>query len=70
MIFLLLKESSFLFVCLVINGLLFVGGTYILFNKQMKANKREQIQFGVPIFGHIKDDTTVQEQKSKINSTN
>ncbi|CAO2839689.1 unnamed protein product [Amaranthus hypochondriacus] len=43
-----------------------LGGTYILFNKQMKANKREQIQFGVPIFGHIKDDTTVQEQKTNI----
>ncbi|KMT07802.1 hypothetical protein BVRB_6g146150 isoform B [Beta vulgaris subsp. vulgaris] len=34
-----------------------LGGTYVLFNKQMKANKREQIQLGVPIFGQIKDDT-------------
>ncbi|KMS97024.1 hypothetical protein BVRB_7g179400 [Beta vulgaris subsp. vulgaris] len=42
-----------------------LGGTYVLFNKQMKANKREQIQLGVPIFGQIKDDTT-HEQKSNI----
>nr|KYP70667.1 hypothetical protein KK1_009895 [Cajanus cajan] len=33
------------------------GETFILFNKQMKGNKRELIQFGVPIFGQIKDDT-------------
>ncbi|KMT07612.1 hypothetical protein BVRB_6g147390 [Beta vulgaris subsp. vulgaris] len=25
----------------------------------MKANKREQIQLGVPIFGQIKDDTII-----------
>ncbi|CAO2816215.1 unnamed protein product [Amaranthus hypochondriacus] len=43
-----------------------LGGTYILFNKQMKTNKREQIQLGVPIFGQIKDETTIQEQKSNI----
>ncbi|KAK4758664.1 hypothetical protein SAY87_019965 [Trapa incisa] len=28
------------------------GETYILFNKQIKGNKRELLQFGVPIFGH------------------
>ncbi|GLT42570.1 hypothetical protein SLA2020_165620 [Shorea laevis] len=32
------------------------GDTFILFNKQMKGNKRELIQFGVPIFGHIKEE--------------
>ncbi|KAI9080317.1 hypothetical protein K1719_037711 [Acacia pycnantha] len=30
--------------------------TFILFNKQMKGNKRELIQLGVPIFGQIKED--------------
>ncbi|XVE77737.1 hypothetical protein DITRI_Ditri13aG0086500 [Diplodiscus trichospermus] len=29
------------------------GETFILFNKQIKGNKRELIQLGVPIFGHI-----------------
>jgi len=38
-----------------------VGETFILFNKQMKGNKRELIQLGVPIFGQIKEDA-----KSKI----
>ncbi|KAJ4842917.1 hypothetical protein Tsubulata_023842 [Turnera subulata] len=38
------------------------GETYILFNKQMKGNRRELIQFGVPIFGHIKDEAA--DQKS------
>ncbi|XP_054803216.1 RNA demethylase ALKBH10B-like [Prosopis cineraria] len=32
------------------------GETFILFNKQMKGNKRELIQLGVPIFGPIKED--------------
>ncbi|XP_058738051.1 RNA demethylase ALKBH10B-like [Vicia villosa] len=31
------------------------GETFILFNKQVKGNKRELIQLGVPIFGQIKD---------------
>ncbi|KAJ7977456.1 2OG-Fe(II) oxygenase family oxidoreductase [Quillaja saponaria] len=31
------------------------GETYILFNKQMKGNKRELIQLGVPIFGQLKE---------------
>ncbi|WJX13783.1 hypothetical protein P8452_04138 [Trifolium repens] len=33
------------------------GETFILFNKQIKGNKRELIQLGVPIFGQIKEDT-------------
>ncbi|CAN0890180.1 RNA demethylase ALKBH10B [Linum grandiflorum] len=36
------------------------GDTFILFNKQMKGNKRELIQFGVPIFEHIKEDASNQ----------
>ncbi|CAN1855292.1 RNA demethylase ALKBH10B, partial [Linum perenne] len=36
------------------------GDTFILFNKQMKGNKRELIQFGVPIFEHIKEDANNQ----------
>lgn len=42
------------------------GETYILFNKHMKANKREQIQVGVPLFGQVKDEAMGQEQKSNI----
>lgn len=34
------------------------GETFILFNQQMKGNKREQIQFGIPIFGPIKEEAT------------
>lgn len=33
-----------------------IDDTFILFNKQMKGNKRELIQFGIPIFGHIKEE--------------
>ncbi|XP_057742340.1 RNA demethylase ALKBH10B-like [Arachis stenosperma] len=33
------------------------GETFILFNKQVKGNKRELIQLGVPLFGQIKEDT-------------
>ena len=43
------------------------GDTFILFNKQMKGNKRELIQFGVPIFGHIKEEATSNNQTSKTN---
>ncbi|MBA0736457.1 hypothetical protein Gogos_010010 [Gossypium gossypioides] len=39
--------------------------TFILFNKQIKGNKRELIQFGVPIFGHIKEELTSNNQTSK-----
>lgn len=34
------------------------GETYILFNKQIKGNKRELLQFGVPIFGHRQEDAS------------
>lgn len=33
------------------------GETFILYNKQVKGNKREMIQLGVPLFGQIKDNT-------------
>lgn len=32
------------------------GDTFILFNQQMKGNKRELLQFGIPIFGQIKEE--------------
>lgn len=32
-----------------------IGETFILYNKQIKGNKRELIQFGVPIFGQISE---------------
>lgn len=41
-----------------------IGDTFILFNKQMKGNKRELIQFGVPIFGHIKEEQAGNNQTS------
>ncbi|KFK30895.1 hypothetical protein AALP_AA6G039900 [Arabis alpina] len=34
------------------------GESYIMFNKQVKGNKRELIQLGVPIFGHAKDENS------------
>ncbi|KAG9457454.1 hypothetical protein H6P81_001962 [Aristolochia fimbriata] len=34
------------------------GDTFILFNQQLKGNKREIIQLGTPIFGSLKDDAT------------
>lgn len=43
-----------------------VGETFILFNKQMKGNKRELIQLGVPIFGHIKEEASSNNQTSKL----
>ncbi|KAI3473488.1 hypothetical protein Pfo_030943 [Paulownia fortunei] len=42
------------------------GETFILYNQQMKGNKRELIQLGVPIFGQIKEDATNKFQKSYI----
>ncbi|ESQ37973.1 hypothetical protein EUTSA_v10028541mg [Eutrema salsugineum] len=39
------------------NGKL-AGDSFILFNKQIKGNKRELIQLGVPIFGHAKDENS------------
>ncbi|KAK6788426.1 hypothetical protein RDI58_016951 [Solanum bulbocastanum] len=40
------------------------GETFILFNQQVKGNKREMIQLGTPIFGHIKEEAMC--QKSNI----
>ncbi|XP_009607167.1 RNA demethylase ALKBH10B [Nicotiana tabacum] len=40
------------------------GETFVLFNQQVKGNKRELIQFGTPIFRHIKEEATY--QKSNI----
>ncbi|KAL0746344.1 hypothetical protein Bca101_028346 [Brassica carinata] len=34
------------------------GETFILFNKQIKGNKRELVQLGVPIFSHARDENT------------
>ncbi|KAF2314909.1 hypothetical protein P3X46_015218 [Hevea brasiliensis] len=42
------------------------GETFILFNKQVKGNKRELVQFGVPIFGHIKEEATSDNRTSNI----
>nr|WJK44236.1 ALKBH5 [Catalpa fargesii] len=42
------------------------GETFILYNQQMKGNKRELIQLGVPIFGQIKQDATDKSEKSNI----
>jgi len=41
------------------------GETFILFNKQVKGNRRELIQFGVPIFGQIKEEAASNNQTSK-----
>lgn len=40
------------------------GETFILYNQQTKGNKRELIQFGVPIFERIKEGTADQSQQS------
>ncbi|KAI3783115.1 hypothetical protein L2E82_13177 [Cichorium intybus] len=40
--------------------------TFIKYNQQSKAIKRELIQFGAPIFGQIKDDTTNKPQNSHM----
>ncbi|XWS46773.1 hypothetical protein CRYUN_Cryun14cG0096900 [Craigia yunnanensis] len=42
------------------------GETFILFNKQIKGNKRELIQLGVPIFGHIREEPTNNNQTINI----
>ncbi|KAL6500428.1 hypothetical protein OROHE_025794 [Orobanche hederae] len=42
------------------------GETFILYNQQMKGNKRELIQLGVPIFGRIKEDETNKLHRSYI----
>ncbi|KAG4174424.1 hypothetical protein ERO13_A11G119800v2 [Gossypium hirsutum] len=33
------------------------GETFILFNKQIKGNKRELIQLGLPIFRHVREES-------------
>ncbi|XP_071719246.1 RNA demethylase ALKBH10B-like [Rutidosis leptorrhynchoides] len=40
--------------------------TFIKYNQQSKAIKREVIQFGVPIFGQIKDDASTKSQDGYI----
>ncbi|KAJ4969393.1 hypothetical protein NE237_016094 [Protea cynaroides] len=42
------------------------GETFSLFNEQLKGNKREIIQLGVPIFRQIKDETNSKCQRSNI----
>nr|XP_043619302.1 RNA demethylase ALKBH10B-like isoform X2 [Erigeron canadensis] len=42
------------------------GETFIKYNQQSKAIKRELIQFGAPIFGQIKDEATAKSQDSHI----
>lgn len=42
------------------------GETFKIFNQQIKANKRELIQFGVPIFGQIKDEVSTKQQYNDI----
>ena len=42
------------------------GETFILFNKQIKGNKRELILLGVPIFGHIIEEPTSNNQTINI----
>ncbi|XP_057782535.1 RNA demethylase ALKBH10B-like [Salvia miltiorrhiza] len=42
------------------------GETFILYNQQTKGNKRELIQLGVPIFGHVKEDDTNTFQRNYI----
>ncbi|PWA64248.1 oxidoreductase, 2OG-Fe(II) oxygenase family protein [Artemisia annua] len=42
------------------------GQTFIMYNQQSKAIKRELIQFGAPIFGQIKDETATKSQDSNI----
>ncbi|CAN4093173.1 unnamed protein product [Withania somnifera] len=36
------------------------GETFILYNQQVKGSRRELIQLGAPIFGHVKEDATCQ----------
>ncbi|OIT37753.1 PREDICTED: uncharacterized protein LOC109240329 [Nicotiana attenuata] len=41
------------------------GETFILYNQQVKGSKRELIQLGAPIFGHVKEDTTYQKNNNE-----
>ncbi|KAJ0550509.1 putative alpha-ketoglutarate-dependent dioxygenase AlkB-like superfamily [Helianthus annuus] len=40
--------------------------TFIKYNQQSKAIKRELIQFGAPIFGQVKDDAIIKSQDGQI----
>ncbi|KAD3068639.1 hypothetical protein R6Q59_017340 [Mikania micrantha] len=42
------------------------GETFIKYNQQSKAIKRELIQFGAPIFGQVKDDAVTKSQDTQI----
>ncbi|XP_008451400.1 RNA demethylase ALKBH10B [Cucumis melo] len=42
------------------------GGTFILFNKQVKGSRREMIQLGVPIFRQIGEESGNNSQTSNI----
>ncbi|KAF5763359.1 putative alpha-ketoglutarate-dependent dioxygenase AlkB-like superfamily [Helianthus annuus] len=42
------------------------GETFIKYNQQSKAIKRELIQFGAPIFGQVKDDAIIKSQDGQI----
>ncbi|XAR61243.1 hypothetical protein NMG60_11034889 [Bertholletia excelsa] len=42
------------------------GETFILYNQQMKGKKRELIQLGAPIFGHIKEEEMTKNEESHI----
>ncbi|XP_052171235.1 RNA demethylase ALKBH10B [Diospyros lotus] len=39
------------------------GDTFILYNQQMKGKRRELIQLGAPIFGHIKENSSETEDE-------
>ncbi|CAN4091475.1 unnamed protein product [Withania somnifera] len=41
------------------------GETFILYNQQVKGSKRELIQLGAPIFGHVKEDATCQKSHNE-----
>ncbi|KAK1426686.1 hypothetical protein QVD17_15364 [Tagetes erecta] len=43
------------------------GETFIMYNQQSKAIKRELIQFGAPIFGQIKDEATATNKSQDSN---
>ncbi|MFS7987550.1 putative alpha-ketoglutarate-dependent dioxygenase AlkB-like superfamily [Helianthus anomalus] len=46
------------------------GETFIMYNQQSKAIKRELIQFGAPIFGQIKDDQASKTHPHKSSNIN
>ncbi|XP_019197460.1 PREDICTED: uncharacterized protein LOC109191313 isoform X2 [Ipomoea nil] len=41
------------------------GETFILYNQQIKGNKRELIQLGTPIFGNVKEDLACQKSSNE-----